>query len=124
MNEPTKLSTADLYKYILYVDSSQDPIISLAKQSGLYALSYVQVINKLNQRPSWLRQAPVIVDTTLRKGYRGESSWSFAKHFVPPVELRQQVNAASRRKQLWEKDAHDAAETKVSSRVSTYYVQN
>jgi hypothetical protein len=71
----------------------------------------------------WLRQAPVIVDTTLKKGYRGESSWSFVKHFVPPVELRQQVNAASRRKQLWER-IQNSAETQVSSRVSTYYVQN
>jgi hypothetical protein len=41
MNEPTKLTAADLYKYIIYVDSLHDPIISLAKQTGLYALSYV-----------------------------------------------------------------------------------
>jgi hypothetical protein len=121
--KPAKLQITDIYRYIIYVENPQDPILALAKTSGLYPLAHVQEVWKLESKPAWLKQFPVVVDTNVRKGYRGESAWLFVKKFVPPPELRHQVAAASRRKTLWTRDVNESEQTEMTSRIPKYYVK-
>jgi hypothetical protein len=122
--QPSKLKTADLFKYVLYVKNQNDSIIELAKQTGFLSVAHVQVVSLLNEVPEWLQNGlPVVVNTETKEGYRGSAAQKLVSSFVVPVELRHSVASANRRKMLWKNDADRSTETEVSSRVNTYFVR-
>jgi hypothetical protein len=105
IEQPTKLTPADIAEYVLYVTSSKDDVVSEARERGLLQSAHVQEVSKLHKRPSWLSTLPVLVHTPSRTGYVGPNVQMFLSAYKCPGNLRKAVLEANHRKKLWATDS-------------------
>jgi len=122
MDKPKELTPADIFSFVLYVSSRDDPLVRDIRQRGLSTLVYIQVIDELSERPSWLR-GTTLVDTENTTGYRGAAIGEFLDSYKIPSHLRHKANNAQKKASRWELDREMAESEVFDERLAPIHVR-
>jgi hypothetical protein len=122
MDKPKELTAADIFAFVLYVSSRDDPLVRDIRQRGLSTLVYIQLIDDLQERPSWLR-GTTLVDTDNSTGYRGAGIQQFLDEYKVPSHLRNKANSAQKKASRWELDREMAESEVFDERLAPIHVR-
>lgn len=124
MEKPKELSPADVYEYILYVETKHDSIVKQVAERGMLPVTYLQEVDRLRSRPSWLTSLPCLVQTDTKTGYRGRALLEKLDSYEVPASTRTSVQASLRKRALWAQDSRHATDEVLSTRTAPLHVRN
>jgi hypothetical protein len=122
MDKPKELTPADVFSFVLYVSSRDDPLVKDIRQRGLSTLVYIQLIDDLPERPAWLR-GTTLVDTENTTGYRGSAIAEFLDGYKIPSHLRIKASRAQQKASRWELDREMAESEVFEERLAPIHVR-